>query len=130
MRGLVGTTYAGRGRPSIDFFEGLRSERQLLRVVADRLSLRSDPRLRPDRSAPRPLESDPHPRLGEDAVERVRGDHAPEDFAKALRKRQVRVEPRFAEAKDRHGLRRFRLRGLPKVTGEAPLIAAGQNLKR
>src|SRR2546421_8327339 len=43
--------YADRGRPSIDpvvffklqlilFFEGLRSERQLLRVVADRLSLR------------------------------------------------------------------------------------------
>ena len=43
--------YAERGRPSIDpvvffklqlilFFEGLRSERQLLRVAADRLSLR------------------------------------------------------------------------------------------
>ena len=43
--------YAEIGRPSIDpvvffklqlvlFFEGLRSERQLLRVVADRLSLR------------------------------------------------------------------------------------------
>src|SRR3954468_22199177 len=43
--------YAERGRPSIDpvvffklqlvlFFEGLRSERQLMRVVADRLSLR------------------------------------------------------------------------------------------
>jgi transposase len=43
--------YAERGRPSVDpvvffklqlvmFFEGLRSERQLLRVVADRLSLR------------------------------------------------------------------------------------------
>src|SRR5262249_13388538 len=44
-------TYAETGRPSIDpvvffklqlilFFEGLRSERQLLQVVADRLSLR------------------------------------------------------------------------------------------
>lgn len=42
--------YAAIGRPSIDpvvfklqlvlFFEGLRSERQLMRVVADRLSLR------------------------------------------------------------------------------------------
>ena len=43
--------YAERGRPGIDpvvffklqlvmFFEGLRSERQLMRVVADRLSLR------------------------------------------------------------------------------------------
>ena len=36
----------------------------------------------------------------------------------------------FAEAKDWHGLRRFRLRGLTKVNGEALLIAAGQNLKR
>ena len=33
-------------------------------------------------------------------------------------------------AKDWHGLRRFRLRGLPKVNMEALLIAAGQNLKR
>ncbi len=40
------------------------------------------------------------------------------------------VEPLFAEAKDWHGLRRFRLRGLEKVNGEALLIAAGQNLKR
>ncbi len=43
---------------------------------------------------------------------------------------QVWVEPLFAEAKDWHGLRRFRLRGLEKVNGEALLIAAGQNLKR
>src|SRR5687767_13347021 len=51
VRGLVRDTYAGIGRPSVDpvvffklqlvlFFEGLRSERQLMRVVADRLSLR------------------------------------------------------------------------------------------
>jgi len=51
VRDLVCATYAGIGRPSIDpvvffklqlilFFEGLRSERQLMRVVADRLSLR------------------------------------------------------------------------------------------
>jgi transposase len=51
VRDLVGDAYAGIGRPSVDpvvffkrqlalFFEGLRSERQLLRVVADRLSLR------------------------------------------------------------------------------------------
>jgi hypothetical protein len=51
-----------------------------------------------------------------------------------MRKRKVwgatqRV-PGFAEAKDWHGLRRFRLRGLKKVNGEALLIAAGQNLKR
>src|SRR3954464_3048215 len=51
VRDLVRERYAGIGRPSIDpvvffklqlilFFEGLRSERQLMRVVADRLSLR------------------------------------------------------------------------------------------
>src|SRR5215210_3766973 len=51
VRDLVHGAYAGTGRPSIDpvvffklqlilFFEGLRSERQLLRVVGDRLSLR------------------------------------------------------------------------------------------
>ena len=45
-------------------------------------------------------------------------------------KRQVWVEPLFTEAKDWHGLRRFRLRGLEKVNAEALLIAAGQNLKR
>src|SRR5215211_7188017 len=51
VRDVVRDAYAETGRPSIDpvvffklqlilFFEGLRSERQLLRVVADRLSLR------------------------------------------------------------------------------------------
>ncbi len=51
VRDLVRGAYAEIGRPSIDpvvffklqlilFFEGLRSERQLMRVVADRLSLR------------------------------------------------------------------------------------------
>jgi transposase len=51
VRDLVRDTYADSGRPSIDpvvfftrqlilFFEGLRSERQLMEVVADRLSLR------------------------------------------------------------------------------------------
>jgi hypothetical protein len=60
----------------------------------------------------------------------VRAYHGTEAYAKARRKRQVWVEPLFAEAKDWHGLRRFRLRGLLKVNGEALLIAAGQNLKR
>ena len=51
VRDLVREAYADIGRPSIDpvvffklqlvlFFEGLRSERQLMQVVADRLSLR------------------------------------------------------------------------------------------
>ena len=68
--------------------------------------------------------------LGEAALDRVRGYHATEPYAKAMRKRKVWVDPLFAEAKDWHGLRRFRLRGLEKVNGEALLIAAGQNLKR
>jgi transposase len=51
VRELVQQTYAGGGRPSIDpivffklqlvmFFEGIRSERQLMRHAADRLSIR------------------------------------------------------------------------------------------
>src|SRR5215213_8008672 len=51
VRELVAPLYAGGGRPSVDpvvffklqlvmFFEDLRSERQLMRAVADRLSLR------------------------------------------------------------------------------------------
>jgi Transposase DDE domain len=63
-------------------------------------------------------------------LDRVRGYHTTEPYAKAMRKRQVWVEPLFAEAKDWHGLRRFRLRGLENVNGEALLVAAGQNLKR
>jgi transposase len=63
-------------------------------------------------------------------LERVRGYHTTEPYAKAIRKRKVWVEPLFAEAKDWHGLRRFRLRGLTNVNIEGLLIAAGQNLKR
>jgi transposase len=63
-------------------------------------------------------------------LERVRGYQTTEPYAKAMRKRQVWVEPLFAEAKAWHGLRRFRLRGLEKVNTEALLVAAGQNLKR
>jgi Transposase DDE domain len=47
-----------------------------------------------------------------------------------MRKRSVWVEPLCAEAKDWHGMRRFRLRLLWRVNCEALRIAAGQNLKR
>jgi len=47
-----------------------------------------------------------------------------------MNKRKVWVEPLFAEAKDWHGLRRFRLRLLWRVNIEALRIATGQNLKR
>lgn len=51
-------------------------------------------------------------------------------FQKAMRKRSVWVEPLFAEAKQWHGLQRFRGRGLQNVNIEGLLVAAGQNLKR
>lgn len=69
-------------------------------------------------------------RLEEDALDRVRAHHATDSYAKAMRKRKIWVEPLFAEAKEWHGLRRFRLRGAEKVNIQAQLIAAGQNLKR
>jgi hypothetical protein len=40
------------------------------------------------------------------------------------------VEPHFGEAKEWHGARRFRLRGLEKVNAEALMIASEQNAKR
>ena len=63
-------------------------------------------------------------------LEKVRGYHATEAYKKAIRKRQVWVEPLFAEAKEWHGLRRLRLRGLLNANIQGLLIAAGQNLKR
>jgi hypothetical protein len=68
--------------------------------------------------------------FAEDYLDRVRGYHATEPYAKAMRKRKVWVEPLFAEAKDWHGLRRFRMRGAEKVNIQAQITAAGQNLKR
>jgi hypothetical protein len=66
----------------------------------------------------------------ETILERVRSYQNLESYRKALRKRQVWVEPLFAEGKDWHGMRRFRLRRLWRVNSEALLRAAGQNLKR
>jgi transposase len=65
-----------------------------------------------------------------DYLEKVRAYHATEAYQKAMRKRQVWVEPLFAEAKLWHGLRRLRLRGLLNANIQGLLIAAGQNLKR
>ena len=63
-------------------------------------------------------------------MERLHRYQGTPEYEKALRKRRVWVEPLFGEAKEWHGLRRFRLRGLWKVNCEGLLIAAGQNLKR
>jgi hypothetical protein len=66
----------------------------------------------------------------EDYLERVRGYHTTAPYEKAIRKRQVWVEPMYADAKEWHGLRRLRPRGLLNANIQGLLIAAGQNLKR
>jgi len=65
-----------------------------------------------------------------DYLDRVQAYHATPAYQKAMRKRSVWVEPLFGEAKQWHGLRQFRLRGLENVNIQALLGAAGQNLKR
>jgi hypothetical protein len=71
-----------------------------------------------------------HRSLHEASLDRVRASHATESYKRAMRKRAVWIEPLFGEAKQWHGLGRYRLRGLAKVTTETLLCAAGQNLKR
>ena len=68
--------------------------------------------------------------VDEEYLDRVRSYHKTEAYKKAYRKRSVWVEPFFAEGKQWHGMRRFRLRLLWRVNCEALRIAAGQNLKR
>ena len=58
--------------------------------------------------------------VGEEYLERVRTYQQTPAYQKALRKRQVWVEPLFAEAKDWHGLRRFRLRLLWRAQLRGP----------
>jgi hypothetical protein len=62
--------------------------------------------------------------------DRVKGYHQTLAYQKARNKRKVWTEPLFAEGKDWHGMRRFRLRRLWRVNCEALVIASGQNLKR
>ena len=71
-----------------------------------------------------------HRSLYVESLDRVCAYHETAAYEKAMGKRKVWVEPLFGEAKDWHGLRRFRLRRLWKVNIEALLIATGQNLKR
>ena len=132
------------------FFEDIRSERQLMEVAADRLSVRwflgYDHRERSIRYAARPSACNAcslkvrctkstkgrwiRRSFDEEYLERARAYRHTEPYRKAIRKRAVWVEPLFGEAKDWHGSRRFRLRTLEKVNAEALLIAAGQNIKR
>jgi transposase len=71
-----------------------------------------------------------HRHFAEAYLDRVRGYHQTHAYAKAMRKRQVWVEPLFAEGKQWHGMRRFHRRRWWRVNSEALLLASGQNLKR
>ena len=66
----------------------------------------------------------------EEYFEKVKGYYGLEAYKKAIRKRKVRIEPMFAEAKQWHGMERMRLRMLERVNCEALVTAAGQNMKR
>ncbi|HJQ29528.1 MAG TPA: IS1182 family transposase, partial [Rubrobacter sp.] len=66
----------------------------------------------------------------EETLERVRAYRGTAPYEKALGKRKVWVESMFGEAKEWHGMRRFRLRTLWRVNVEALVTAAGQNIKR
>src|SRR6266704_5645893 len=68
--------------------------------------------------------------VDEDYLDQARAYTSTEAYKKALRKRSVWVEPLFAEGKQWHGMRRFRLRRLWRVNCEGLMRAAGQNLKR
>jgi len=106
VRELVQETYAGGGRPSIDpvvFFK--------LQLGMFFESIRSE-RLLMRHAADR---LSVHWYLGYDLGEPLRS---------------VWVEPLFAEGKEWHGMRRFRLRRHWRVNCEALMRAAGQNLKR
>jgi transposase len=63
-------------------------------------------------------------------AERVRAHHKTEACKKAMRKRQVWIEPLFAEAKQWHGMERMRLRTLERANCEILVTASGQNVKR
>jgi hypothetical protein len=71
-----------------------------------------------------------HRQFDEEYLDRVRAYHKTVAYHMAIVKRRVWVEPLFGEAKQWHGLDRFRLRGLEKVNSESLLIATGQNLKQ
>jgi len=63
-------------------------------------------------------------------IERVRAYHETVACKKALRKRQVWIEPLFGEAKQWHGMERMRLRTLERANCEVLITASGQNVKR
>ncbi len=104
VRDLVRDADAPSGQPSIDpvvfcmlhlvqLFEGLRSERQLMPVVADRFSLRVLPRRRAERAAARSLHPSPRPAPGGIAQRRERGGEPPGRHPRPGRGRRLHERP-------------------------------------
>lgn len=65
-----------------------------------------------------------------DILDRVQAYTSSAAYQKAMRKRSVWIEPRFADLKLWHHGSRFRLRGLLKVNIESLLKASGQNIQQ
>ena len=64
------------------------------------------------------------------AIERVRRRQSGLVFKQKMIERSWKIEGLFAEAKERHGLRRAKYRGLEKTQIQAYLTGTAQNLKR
>lgn len=68
--------------------------------------------------------------IWEDAKEWVRQNRLSERGKALYKRRKETVERSFADAKELHGLRYARMRGLAKVTEQCLLTACAQNLKK
>ncbi len=66
----------------------------------------------------------------EDSKEKMRENRLSRSGKQLYRKRKETIERSFADAKELHGFRYFRLRGLANVTEQALLTAAVQNMKK
>ena len=66
----------------------------------------------------------------QDEIDRVKKRQHTEYFKSRLRERKWKIEGLFGEAKENHGLRRAKYRGLHKVQIQLYMIATVQNLKR
>ncbi|MFH0838962.1 MAG: transposase, partial [Candidatus Omnitrophota bacterium] len=65
-----------------------------------------------------------------DVIKRAELINKTERYKEAAKIRRLCTEPKFAEAKCYHGLRRFRYRGLAQVTIQTILTAICINIKR
>ncbi|MFE4714768.1 IS1182 family transposase [Paenibacillus sp. NPDC056722] len=66
----------------------------------------------------------------EDSKEWVRSNRLSRSGKQLYRKRKETIERSFADAKELHGFRYCRLRGLPNVSEQALMTAAVQNMKK